>query len=372
MKNLLYAFIILGTLSAIIAVFIAFSDRDKAYTERNNAIEQARAAEQSRLNAEKDKEISVNAKLESEKRANQADIEKNKALDEVNKSREEARQALAAKEQAVNDAAKEVAESKDTVQKAQVLVVVANNERDQAFKDKDTAEGYKLAAEADKKQASDQRDKSFKDYDKLEKEWRILVQLTQEQNAIVSFSSTIMNSVLVSLDSGDQHFLKGLQDWRAADNILRRTSTLGQLIKAKEYYTAAQGALSRLDKATAGTEEIKLRVKNATANNIVSVDIVTELLRQKIKGANLQRQDIEEKTQEAIDKKLAADTTIIDACKSIINFMDGSNIAPKTTRDKWIDLQKQLLERVSPDKSGENASTPERKSAYIAASFLGL
>lgn len=372
MKNLLYAFIILGTLSAIIAVFIAFSDRDKAYTERNNAIEQARAAEQSRLNAEKDKEISVNAKLESEKRANQADIEKNKALDEVNKSREEARQALAAKDQAVNDAAKTVAESNDVVQKSKVDVVVANNDRDKAFEERDIAKGEKEAAEKDKKIATEQKEKSFKDYAKLENEWKALVQITQQQDAIVRFSSSMMNKVLVSLDSGDQHFLKGLEDWKAADNILRRTSTLGQLIKAKEYYNAAQGALSTLEKVTDETDEIRLRVKNATANNIVSVDIVTELLRQKIKGATLQRQDIEEKTQEAIDKKLAADTTIIDACKSIINFMDKDNIAPKTTREKWKYIQDQLEERVSPEKSGENASTPERKSAYIAASFLGL
>lgn len=372
MKNLLYAFIILGILSAIIAVFIAFNDRDQARTMMAKAEQDKMAAEQSRALAEKDKEAALAKAADADKRTNQADVEKNKAFEEINKSREEARQALATKEQAVSDAAKSIAAAKETEIKAQVAVVAAKANEDKAVEAMNEALGNKTAAEADKKIATDQRDKSFRDYDKLEKEYRILVQLTQEQDAVVRFSSAMMNSVLVSLDSGDQHFLRGLEDWKKANNVLQQTSTLGQLIKAKEYYNAAQGALSRLEKATAETEEIKFRVKNASMNNIASVDIVTELLRQKIKGVNIPLDDIREKTQEAIDKKLTADTTIIDACKSIINFMDAANIAPKTTRDKWIDMQKQLLDRVSPEKSGENASTSDRKSAYIAASFLGL
>lgn len=128
------------------------------------------------------------------------------------------------------------------------------------------------------------------------------------------FTSDVLNKVMRPIDDADAYFLKGLQEWKSAQDFKQRIVVLGGFVKAKEYYTSAQGAVRRLDKVNDKTEEIKLYLKTAIANDITSIDITIELMREK---TGITRETIVQKTQEAIDLKVSADESIISAFKRI-------------------------------------------------------
>lgn len=137
------------------------------------------------------------------------------------------------------------------------------------------------------------------------------------------FTSNVLNKVLRYTDDADTYFLKGLEEWKHAQDHKQKIVVLSALIKAKEYYISAQNALKRLDKVNDETKEIKLQIKTAIANDITSVDIITELLRQKIKDVSQATEEIEQKTQKAVDIKISADNGLLNVSKRICKLIES-------------------------------------------------
>ncbi|MFA5794592.1 MAG: hypothetical protein WC980_05935 [Candidatus Brocadiia bacterium] len=361
MKNTLLAFAILGIISAIIAVFIAFSNSEKAITAMNQSEQAKTMAERIKDIAEKAKDDALAAKKESDAKAIAS-------IEDARKARDEANQARTERERSLADAIKIEKDARETEKKglqmqddAKALVALANGERDKAYDAAKVAQANEEVEKEARRIAEQERDKMARLAENSRKDYATLKQIIRQQEMVAIFTSDIINKILVSIDTGDQHYLKGLEEWQIAKDIKQRTITLGNYIKAKELYTAAQNSIGKIEKVNDQTEEIKFRVKNGVANDIASLDIVIDILRRLIKGETISNQDLQSMTDQAISKKLSADNTVIDACKAIVDIINGNPGVTPSLAEKLEQIKKAFEERMGAGNPGENALILDRK-----------
>ncbi|MFH1227119.1 MAG: hypothetical protein V1701_04340 [Planctomycetota bacterium] len=346
MKNALYAFVILGIISSIISVFIAFSNSEKAITAMGTAENAKTVAEQIKSMAEKVRDEAIAAK-------NQSDLKAAASNDDARKARTEAETARLERERSLTDAMRLKEEAAQTKQEglrmqddAKTQVALATSEKLKAIEDAKVAQANEEVEKQARQIADQEREKMARLAENNRKDYATLKQVIRQQELIAVFTSDIINRVLVSIDTGDQFYLKGLEEWQSAKEIKQRTITLGNFVKAKELYTSAQNTVSKIEKVIDQTENIKFNLKNVITNDIASLDIVIEILRKLIKGENIAKQELQDQTDDAIKKKLDADNAVIDSCRDIVDLIKNNPAVTPSLEQRFAEIKKQFEDRM--------------------------
>jgi hypothetical protein len=347
MKNILYGLIIIGFLATVAGIFLVFNERNKAIMDRNVAEEQKDEA------------------LEAKKKA---DTEKSEALKAKELADSQVKEALAQAEKAVAASAEAANKSKNAeAEKGRALAEKqeAEQTRDEALSAKALAEKARQDAESDKsesaawaKSESSAREIAEQNLDReisarkaLEDDLYVIKEVVGASKKIAVFCSDVVSKVLIQLDSGDKQYLRACESWRDARDDNQKRNSLAFFSRAKDNYALSLSNMGKLENVTKETERLKELLKRAIQDSIDSTDTMTALLKKLLQaGGAVSLDEKARQSDRAIQKKLSADSTVVECCVLILNMMDNHKEAfTPSQRARIIGVKKEIEKRLKPE-----------------------
>ncbi|MEW6027082.1 MAG: hypothetical protein AB1599_07305 [Planctomycetota bacterium] len=352
MKNILYGLIIVGLLTAMVGIFLVFTERNKAIEAKLTAEDQKDEAVTARKKAEGEKADALKAREAAEAQSREARAQAEKAISDSAQANARIKGADDERDKAI----KEKQESEKTRDEALSAKALAEKAKQDAEDKEGDAEARSKAEIAAREIAEQNLDKEIASRKALEDDLYVIKEVVESSKKVAVFCSDVVSKVFIPLDSGDKQYLKACESWRDAKDANQKRNSLAYFSKSKDNYVSAMSSVSKLDNVNKETERVKELLKRAIQDSIDSMDTMIGLLKRLLQEGEVPFDDKNKSSERAIAKKLSADNTTVECCTLILNMMDTHKDAfTPSQRARILGVKKEIEKRLKPEEGGESA-----------------